>query len=169
MHGITWYVDATNECARISDTYSVDFLKVCGMMSALSPGVSWEVNIKDCESLVACLVNGLERPTLSTYPNNISKAVDIFNSDGSHDTVFAMFDKKNSGWKTKSFYLNMSGRSLSAVTVDRHILSAMGYTDNLNKSVYHAIERKFQRKARQLKINACDLQAVVWVNYKRIS
>lgn len=167
--GLAWYKTAHNEAHRIAQAWGVDFLKVCGIISALSPSVAWNTNLKDAEKMIAHLVYKQPPPVVSTYGPNMFKAIDIFDSEGDRETIEKIL-LGVAGWKTHSFFLNISGLDENSVTVDRHVLKAIGFSEkSLTKNRYYDIVGKFKRKAKKMKVAPMDLQAMVWVNYKRLN
>ena len=169
INGLSWYPIAREKSLEISEKLGVDFLKTAGVISALSPAVRWEINLKDAENLLFYLVNDLDHiPTVSTYGNNVLKAIKIFESDGKKETISNILLGK-SGFKTKNFFLNIIGEP-QAVTIDRHILSALNFKEkSLTKKRYYNLEKAFQRIANNKNYNPMDLQAAIWVYYKRVN
>jgi hypothetical protein len=169
INGCDWYLDAKQFCTTISEKYSIDFLKVAGIVSALSPACNWEQNKKDAESFIMHLKYLSDYiPVVCTYGNNAYKSEIIFNSNGNKNDIATILLGK-SGYKTKSFFLNMIGE-FNEVTIDRHILKAVNFKEKcLTKKRYYSLVTEFKKVAEKVRISPMDLQAAIWVNYKRLN
>src|SRR5687767_1063386 len=87
--GQNWYIEAHNFAFILSQTYQINLDKVCAVISALSPAVSWDQNKKDAKALCQLFDLNLHNENVyqyhnfSTYGQNVQKAVNILNSDKS--------------------------------------------------------------------------------------
>lgn len=172
--GKNWYIEAHNFAFILSQTYQINLDKVCGIVAALSPGVTWEQNKRDAEVLAQAYDLNLHNEVrdhhyFSTYGQNVMKAIDILNSDF---PPINFFSKEQSGHKTKAFYLNiLNPIEDGSVTIDRHALAiAEGYNTSkprsLTKNQYRVFEAMYKTAASQLGLIPSQLQAVTWVAYK---
>lgn len=163
INGENWYFEARQFAAKVSNDHKVDFLKVCGVISALSPSVQWDVNKFQAENLILHMIYG-QRSICSTYANNVLKAEQIFRSDGTKKAIEKILLGKV-GFKTLAFFRNISDENSNDVTIDRHILTAIGFDKpSLTRKRYYEIEGKFKRTAKGLGITPYMLQAIIWIN-----
>lgn len=163
--GALWYKEARDFTIVLSNRYSIDRAKVTGILSALSPGTNYDQNKKDCEQLIKLQLGLIQSAKFTTYGQNVLKAKKIFSSDKDPLTFF----NPKTGFKTYSFYLNiLNPDSNEHVTIDRHAYSiATGETySGLTVKQYLTIADHYKSHANKLGILACDLQAVLWVNYR---
>lgn len=162
--GLSWYTSANLFCRDVSADYGIPLDKVCGVLSALSPGTGYDTNKKDCINLIKQF-QGNGSFKFTTYPANVRKALSILKSNDSPITFFS----RKTGAKTHSFYCNiLNPFNSDTVTIDRHAyLIATGdvYT-NLHLNQYEAIESHYIKEANKIGIRPLELQAVLWVNHR---
>ena len=77
--GTKWYKDARTFCINLANEYDITCDKVVGVVSALSVGVSWDVNKRQATALIAAFyhVGNIDGVTLSTYKTQTCKALNI--------------------------------------------------------------------------------------------
>lgn len=167
--GKLWYHEAHGFACTLADQTGIPLERVCGVIAVLSPAVYWRLNKKQAEELCNAHAEGLDIRSivLSTYGGQAEKAYAILESqyDLSADDVARML---GGGWamKTKAFFRNILDPigSLS-VTVDRHIVTAAGYT-RTHPALYRAMARTIARMAAEHGLRPCQVQAIVWTCYK---
>ena len=166
--GLIWYKLANRICKSIANKYNLKIETVAGIMSALSPGISWKENVEDTIELIKKDNDAV----VKTYNQNRLKALDILFSDDLDLNVYEYFFlKKKCGFKTANFYLNIiNPNDKTAVTIDRHILDIFNLTPkaiNTNKK-YVALKALLIAKALQRNLIPCQYQAIIWKCHKRL-
>ena len=164
-----WYKDAFKYASGISKdlpfTLCENISKSCGIIAALSPQKSWELNQECAESFI-------ETGNAKNTRILAEKAIRIFNSDGSDDEILKILN----GPKITSFYSNIRHpESSQAVTIDRHALSCCfmkWVTDDfyrgMTKNQYDWFELAFQGAAKKLDIQPSKLQSITWLVWRRV-
>jgi hypothetical protein len=170
--GLNWYNNANRYAEYLSNTYKIDFDKVCAIISALSPACSWEVNKRDAEKMVLCYVWDLDYSyfNFSTYGTNVVKAWNILKYKGSERIEDKFFSLKT-GAKTYNFYLNIKNPlSKEYITIDRHAIAIFeGRKSSGSRKItpkqYKAIAEKYITTAKRLKLLPCQFQAILWEHH----
>lgn len=175
-HGKRWYRDARAIASDIASEHGFTVAQVCGVISALSPSVSWETNLTDAETICKAFADGVpfDTVTVSTYGQNKDKAFRILSGLGDAQSVSEEFRFPS---KTGSFFWNLlRPNAPTHVTVDRHALGiALGSRDsNVHQSLsitdkrYRTISDAYVSASRYLGYDSpCQLQAAAWVAYRR--
>lgn len=169
-NGKRWYLDAHEFAVELSEKYGVCFTKVCGVISALSPGNEWSVNKQEAEMIIFAYVYecGTELPRFRTYSANASKAWYILSSKDSGADAIAklIMPKPTSGWKTHAFYWNiLNPMGKQHVTIDRHMVAVLGFERDTPTSLrqYKMLSDAVVRAARKVQVRPLELQAILWV------
>lgn len=165
-----WYFEVHDHCKMLSDRHGVPLVKVAGMMSVLSPGVSFVQNIK---SLEAFLETGGDC-TVATYRKQKLKADAIYalGDDCTIEQVQACIGK---GLKTLSFFDNIyRPHSSEMVTVDlwqmrwakarRIIPKSAGAQPTIKQ--YRIITDAIVRRAKRAGMLPHEYQAMTWVEVR---
>lgn len=166
--GLSWYQRANRFAAALATTYRVTLDTAAGVIAALSPGCSWEKNMIDATRL---LENG-DRATVSTYGKMKRKALRIlYNGDKSSSDYLG-------DAKIQCFYQNIVAPDRPGrVTVDRHaVRAAVDYGMTYDEAIYYCntpakydvIESAYKMAADELGILPQELQAIVWLVYRRL-
>lgn len=160
--GRKWYFAAHDIIQALAQEHSVS--QVSGAMAALSPQVSWPINIVACVSLVETgkVMN------YTGYKTNVDKAKACLSS---HDPLEIL-----GGLKVRAFYDNLYRPYESlAATVDTHMVRASLNTLNpSNQQInYHfskvgnaLVQDALQRVAQDHKILPHMAQATIWLAVK---
>jgi len=163
--GKQWYLNARIICRKISKQYHVPFIKVCGILSALSVGTSWEQNIKDVKGFL-----GSEFYKCTTYGANVRKAESILNLD---KPKIKDILKVLNGEKITRFFLNVYSSRFQEVTIDRHMISLWHGSFDHNfiptSKRLKRIRDTFTRIAELHDLRPYQLQAITWLVWKRIN
>ena len=176
--GATWYTEAHNICNQIAHKFNCPITKVAGVVAALSPATNWQQNIADAHNLVLAWHHLIDpdEVTVTTYGPNKRKAIHILNLKSSNQDDIARILLHNSKVnKTTCFYWNiLKPGSDKHVTVDRHAIRiALGSSEADNVCItekrYRTIAESYHIAANKLHLGAIDLQAIVWVAFRRIS
>lgn len=170
VEGLRWYQTAHAWAAAVARRYGIPTAVAAGVVAALSPSVSWEINLRDAETLIDAWYHGIpaEAVTVSTYTNNKVKAYRILQR-GSIDGAF----NPATGPKTWAFADNILHPETSdAVTVDRHAYACwLGRVPEscptLTGKRYQQIADDYRAAAAHLGIRPCQLQAICWLAWKR--
>lgn len=165
-----WYNDANKFAQYLSDTYKVSFDRVCAVISALSPAVSWKINKQDAERLITCYACNGDYTLLSwsSYSANVVKAWNILIDYSKNTDEFFNF---NTGAKTLSFYHNIKNPTDGEyVTIDRHMVAVLsGATKSkqvkLTPKQYRLAAADIKKVAAKYGLVPCELQAVCWEYY----
>ena len=163
-----WYFEVNDYCQDLSNKHGVPLIKVAGIMSVLSPNVSFVQNVKSLEAFLETGGNC----TVSTYSKQKVKADRIYASgdDITEDEVKTIIGQ---GLKTRSFFENIYRPTTStAVTVDlwqvrwakgKRLIPARGV---LTDKRYKKISESITRRAKKLGMMPHEYQAVTWVEIR---
>ena len=175
--GLNWYKVANKLCREMALKYDLRLSQVVGIVSALSPGTSWERNLIDAVALIDGLSNGIDvyDIVVTTYSINKFKAYDIFVSDLFHNDIYKLLlgSSKDIN-KTSSFYLNILNPTESGrVTIDRHsIRVALGLVNTPDQSLtekrYFALQEAYNIAGAKVGISGLEIQAVTWGTFRRL-
>lgn len=174
---LNWYSEANTYAQNLHQKYGVSVEKICAVISALSPAVSWEINKTDAENMLEIYVNfgDLEDVQFSTYGQNAFKAWEILNDykAQSFEEIYNKYFNKKTGQKTANFFANiLKPFDPDFVTIDRHQISVC---KNLKKSggsqvagsgAYKLLKEIHIEAAKELNILANQLQAVTWSAFR---
>jgi hypothetical protein len=160
--GLAWYPHARDIVRSFATAYGIHDATVACVIAALSPQCEWSRNIVVAEDLLAGRGPSIGGPLLA----NITKAQRIIN-DRAIDTV-AYF---KAGPKVFHFARNLMGDA-SAITVDTHAaqcaIADPAQAIGLTWPHYDRIATAFRDVANRQELAPCDLQAVLWVTWKRL-
>lgn len=172
--GMLWYKQANEFAVYLHKKHGVDFVAACGIISAMSPGVTWDRNKIDAEDIIKQLSRGkkVNPYRYATYPNNARKAELIYHKTNDNDVYKILLGK--TGYKTASFFMNILGDLTKYVTVDRHAYKAAnniyeGGSVTVTPRMYRDTVSAYIQAAEVLSIEPAQLQAVVWVTYRRLA
>jgi hypothetical protein len=177
--GKAWYKQANEIASVMADKYQLSIIQTAGIISALSPGTNWSQNIVDANNFCSLLSTGkyYRSITVTTYGNNREKAYLIYCSpeldeSGIFKLLLGASKKVN---KTSSFFLNiLHPDNDQIVTIDRHTYRInLGITEipesaPLTEKRYFLMNSAYQKASKELEISAIELQAVVWLVFRRL-
>lgn len=165
-----WYYEVHDYCATLSEKHNVPLIKVAGIMSVLSPNVSFVQNVKSLEAFLETGGNC----TVSTYSKQKVKADLIYALPDTcdEDDVKVIVGK---GLKTLAFFENIYRPHTSmAVTVDlwqvrwaksiRLIPKSAGVQPTVKQ--YRLIAKRIQYRAKKLGMMPHEYQAMTWVEIR---
>lgn len=164
--GRHWYSAAHDEAVSLSEKYPISTERAAAIIAVLSPGTSWEQNIKDAWELCEFKHDAI----VTTYPLNKHKALAIFEGRPLFDYV--------RGNKVRSFFDNIARPEIStAVTLDRHMLRFMLQSKDdreLQKVFsssrnYSAMSERIRRHAYKRGLKPHELQAMLWLQVREDS
>lgn len=159
--GMGWYKEAHQYAQNLANRFSKSIDITAGIISALSPSVSWERNKEDAKNL---LQQG-SKAIVSTYGMNKRKALDIIATGES----LPYFMKPQSSFKTLNFYKNiLEPKNPEFVTIDRQMLRILNLTPQAinTRPRYMRLKDMFIAVAIKLDIIPNQLQASLWLAEK---
>ncbi len=175
--GLHWYQQVNDAAKAIAGRCTTaTTVEVIGVIAALSPGLSWGLNVLQAEQLIKAHEQGTELPLVGSYGHkNVDKAIRILNHEWPLDVL--------GGNKVRAFFYNILFPTGDAhVTIDRHAkaltinapATRRGFaSDNVlsavKKSEYDYIAWHYEVIARRLRLIPSQLQAICWITWKRIN
>ena len=161
---VDWYVEANNFCQYVSEHYELPLNKVIGIVSALSPRKSWELN----KRVAVDLITKNEAGHMQVF---VDKARDIRDNGNTDEEILSILN----GTKIKSFYLNIKyPKRDKTVTIDRHAIAvALGRTASdlelaITPKHYKFFEDCYKWTAEKVGISPVQLQAVTWTTWRKL-
>lgn len=175
IDGGNWYKEANTYSHHLSELFNLDSpCKVAGIISALSPATNWERNKSDAHNFIALALSGDAMVgKYGTYKNNVRKALEIFNLERPTKANVGTILRGKTGYKTESFFYNIYDLDSSEVTIDRHAIKGAnnvyeGGSVTLTEKRYRDSERAYQKVAKKYNLKPYQVQAIVWVTYRRL-
>lgn len=168
INGMNWYKEANELAQELATKTGYSVMNICGVISALSPQTSWELNKV---YLVRFMKEGMKAKANTT--DNKRKALACLSAKTSDEIATIL-----NGNKTVNFFLNIAFPDVDSIaTIDRHAvaiciqrpdntsaLDAVQMTDNQ----YKFIEDCYTLASNKVGIKALELQAVTWITYRRL-
>lgn len=160
--GKTWYENAKSFSIYLSKKYEITELQAAGVIAALSPMKSWDVNTRIAEEFIETNGNTNVHTSVQT-----GKAKTILTNSVIPEEV----EQVLGGLKTTNFFHNIyNPENEEAVTIDRHHLNvcyAKDVTTCTNKQ-YEFLKKNTIIFAKRVNMIPSELQATLWVCWKRI-
>jgi len=162
--GSEWYPTAHQIVCEWADTYGRSIANVACVIAAISPQCDWPRNLIIADETL----QGHNVPSIGgALPTNLRKAQIV--RDERLSTLLDIFP---GGPKVNSFAANLAG-DYSVVTVDAHVLQAalndVTSTRALKWAAYAVVSSAYTQAAKQLKLEPAELQATIWVTWKRLN
>ncbi len=171
--GLFWYPTTHVDALASSVRYDLPLDVVVGVISALSPKLSWLRNVKAADRVISAYVNGEGRKSLTgtsvpCYRANVDKAWNILRSGSARD--YFVYE---TGPKTFCFSDNILRPWASElVTVDRHAFRAWMADNNAGERLtarqYRLAAADFVTLASEYGVRPLQLQAIAWLTWKRL-
>ena len=169
IEGNEWYGDANIFARELSNKYNIPIHAVCGIIAALSPQQSWQLN-----KVIAKRFCSGEREGLH-YSPQIPKAIKCLTS--SEIEIFNFMSKGQI--KTYQFYYNILHPNCKhGATIDRHAILAcierpklglhLDFDVSMTVNQYRFFESCYILTAEKLGILPHIFQAIVWVVVRRL-
>jgi len=174
-YGHKWYRVQHDCCVVIAERYHTTIEIVCGVVSAISPGLRWERNLYWAEQLIA--FPGADDIKVPTYRySNVDKAKRIING-ASPDMVL-------SGPKVTAFYrLLLDPCNDTDVCVDGHAYniatdqdkcirfndSNARETTKISQPVLRDVVKAYVSVAKRLRVHPHQVQATTWLTWRNAS
>jgi hypothetical protein len=171
--GLRWYNDANAYCRELASRFDITIQQAAGIIAVFSPQAGWTENKRYA---VSFLVNPKNR--LRSLVQHI-KAKQILKLKSEAD-IYAAQSVNDAAFKTKSFFLNILNPDIATdVTIDRHAIAVCLQSpdktfalDNsyakYTKQQYDFFQACYIRAAAKLDILPHQLQAIVWLAYRRV-
>jgi len=160
--GLMWYPKAHRIVCDWAHTYDRSITNVACVIAAVSPQIDWPRNLIVADDILA----GRSPSVGGCLPANVCKAERVRD-----ERVSTLLDIFPHGPKVNHFARNLAG-DFSVVTVDSHGLQAalddVLSIRTLRWSAYTAVASAYIRAAAQLALQPADLQAIIWVTWKRL-
>lgn len=164
--GLYWYDEANEYAQYISDKYNVPKIKVCGIIAAVSPLKSWDINKR--------IVNEFYTDGTIKHTKVFQSKVRRIHSLSDEDTNAESISMILSGSKIVSFFINIyDPNKEKTVTVDRHAISIAvnkSLSDEelrITKKQYEFFANCYNIAAIDLNIRVSQLQSVTWVHWRQ--
>lgn len=165
--GQAWYKHAHQLCVALREETGTPLANVCGVLAALSPQVSWDVNIRSCEFVVR---TGKIDSGYTGYKMNVGKARRCLTTEPLEVL---------GGLKVLAFYHNILDPLKSDdVTVDTHIgrvlFDKMSLESNevsylFSKRGNLEAQEAVQKEAKKRRVKPHVLQASLWVCVRELA
>lgn len=173
--GVEWYQKAHLLAEELGFEYGKSLEQASAVIAALSPQLSWAMNVKAAREVFASGTTG------GVLGPNVAKAQRILEGEPIKSVIGDSLTAK-SGFKVRAFHqcILTAGRDEYAVCIDRHahaLASGSRDTPSLTANRYREVAHSF-RQATQI-LNAEDpqdlrpiltpsaVQATVWITWRR--
>lgn len=172
--GKRWYDEANEFCQELADTHKLEIWKVAGVVAALSPQTSWEMNKVFAKDFISKGGRGFMGNRDRTI--KAKKILKASSGDEVHDLLSTQPGK---ALKTKSFYRNICLPGFcDTTTIDRHALaavvqrphktSALSDKDgSITEKQYRFLSDCYVKAAKKVGLIPSQLQAVIWNRYRK--
>lgn len=157
--GTAWYDRASDTAAALAAGSGLPYARCAGVIAALSPRVSWSVNVRAAAAIVDAAAYGRAEPVVAGLGANRRKAWRIATGADPADVL--------GGDKVRAFYANITG-DLSAVTVDVWAASAaLGRpVGSIGHAMYARIADAYRMAATLRAVSPRTMQAAVWCHVR---
>jgi hypothetical protein len=182
QQGRFWYQQASDFAHRLVNAYGCSYYQAVGVIAALSPNQSWELNQRAADITISAWSQGVDPCTIGgvpAYPAMRDKATRILGLDASV-THTAQTESILNGPKITSFFRCITGIQ-NEVCVDSHALSVyLGQripttkVPKISQALYAAVQRSYQLVASRSYdligeiLTPAQVQAVTWIVYRRL-
>lgn len=161
-----WYQAALNECSIIHDQTGCGLRKAVGVMAALSPRKSWEINMRIAKEFVETGDCG-QIQLFKTKAANIMALEDPTDED-----IMEVLG----GRKIQAFYMNiMYPHQANYVTIDRHALSVAfnkwvsdDFYSGMTANQYEFFLQCYVLAATQVGTTPLVMQSATWTTWRKI-
>ena len=174
LSGRYWYRMANRTCRLIARQYGVRLSQAAGVLAALSPGREWSLNVQEAEGLISAWQSGArgkDLPLVGSYGRrNVEKAARILQGESPLSIL--------GGPKVRAFYqCVLNPRDLESVCIDRHAKCAaynvVASEDSRwfvvrTEAEYEYLAEHYRKVAGIVGLKPMELQAIVWVTWKRL-
>lgn len=166
--GFHWYQDQHNYLKDMSTYFDVKLSITCGIVAALSPLISWSVNVNLAYHILKFkgkLPRHLKTPCL---PANLKKALKIYRTKKVFPTL--------SGFKVTQFYANLLNPfDENSITIDTFMIACYYDIFDRKETGKYAREKgieflksEIKELAQKYNLLPLQFQAIVWLAYHRV-
>lgn len=169
VRGSSWYDHAHQYAVALAKKHDTNLAVAAGVISALSPKTTWERNLLDASAVFTVG----DDATVTSYGHNKKKALALIDGSLAPDNAFS-----TAGYKTLQFWRNICSPNVAGpVTIDRHCTrAALGSDLHPNEAIkwsrhprkYERIQLAYQNAADEIGVLPYQLQAVVWLVFRRL-
>ena len=171
--GLTWYSEANKYARELAARFNLSIQQVVGLIAAFSPQAGWVENKR-------YTVTFLYNPNSRIRSQVQTDKAKVILSLAIESDIYNALSIRDAAYKTKAFYKNILNPDIDAdVTIDRHaIASCIQHPDNvsalsaaygdLTAKQYEFFQACYIKAAKQVNVLPHQLQAIVWVTYRRI-
>ncbi len=154
---LDWYFILHDYAQTLADKNGLTLLQTAGIISALSPMVLFQTNLRDAERF--CATRSIAN--LATYKKQRMKALEIIGAKTEEEVLRIL-----GGRKTKAFFLNIykPHKSLDVV-IDTHMIRFFGF-HSLTPKRYKYGSDLISEVAQELNLKPHQVQALVWVGMR---
>lgn len=161
IDGCLWYAEANKFCHTVAIELGLHTAHVAQALAILSPQVDWETNKRNLVLLATT-----QDPEITIFASRGQKVKALA-------ALFGEYQIPETSRKIWSFADNIGNPESTRVTVDRHAVKA-ALNDRsadpirITTARYKQIEEAYRQVARKHHLLPYQLQAIVWVTYKRV-
>lgn len=167
--GMSWYNEAHQFCVDLGVKAGVPTFQVAGVVSALSPMQSWDINRDNAAKFL------IDKKDDVHTKAQVAKAHECLRAD-TPEEIFTLLTKD--GVKTSWFFWNILYPNESAgVTIDRHAIGSSVFSmseakvipdgyGNLTSNQYKFLDNAHRVAAERIGILPHQLQATIWGTYR---
>lgn len=171
VQGGSWYPTANRQIFDLSVKHNIPLDAALGAVAALSPGLRWDLNLSRAEFLFKAF--DTEYPETETYglspygKRNVQKAWRILRGEEPLAVL--------SGPKVRAFYSCLRDPFAPDVVVDGHMkFACLGTRRGIGAAAVSVSEYPhwvavIRKLARRLALRASQLQAILWLAWRKIS
>jgi len=171
--GMTWYNDAHTYTAELASRFEITISQAAGIIAAFSPQTGWQENKRYALSYLIAPKNRVR----SLAQHLKAKKILAIKNEAN---IYSALSVNDAAWKTKAFFMNILNPDIiTSVTIDRHAIACcIQNPDNvealseqygkLTEKQYTFFETCYMEAAKELDILPHQLQAIVWVTYRRL-
>lgn len=154
---LDWYFILHDYAKNLADRNGLTIVQTAGIISALSPMISFQTNLRDAERFCA----NRSIANLATYMNQRKKALSIVGANNEKEVL-----KILGGNKTKSFFLNiLKPETSQEVTIDSWMIKFFGYK-SLTPKRYKDASDIISKVASEMGLKPHQVQALLWVGMR---
>lgn len=154
---LDWYFILHDYAKNLAERNGLTLVQTAGIISALSPMVLFEINLRDAERFTA----SRSIANLATYTSQRKKALQILGAKNETEVLSIL-----NGDKTKNFFLNiLKPKESRDVTIDTHMIRFFGFK-NITPKRYKQASEEIQKIADEMEIMPHQLQALIWVGMR---
>ena len=166
--GLNWYQIANTKAFELVVKYSITVEQAAQVIALLSPQVTWAQNLINADTVINAFKLGginkvLECKMFASNQQKIKCA----------ECLQGVYTIPVTAQKTYSFYKNIL-LDKDFVTIDRHAIKAAcnesrGGGVQITSKQYKTAAEAFKRVASLKKLTGYQLQAILWLTYKRVN